>query len=85
MKVNPHYSFLSTFILGLFFIGFAYQFPNLNIKMDISYAVYIYHMVWVNIAVELGLIQRWDVFVAVIAVIFLSAYFSTKYVNKIAF
>ena len=36
-------------------IGFAYKFPKLNIKKDISYGLYIYHMVVVNVLIEFDL------------------------------
>ncbi len=37
-------------------IGLAYNLPSLNIKFDISYGLFIYHMTVVNIMIELGLV-----------------------------
>ncbi len=48
-------------------VGFAYAFPKLNLKQDFSYGIYIYHMVIVNIALELGFSGNWAVFLAVLA------------------
>ena len=39
-------------ILGV--IGFAYRYPQLNIKMDISYELYLYHMIAINAMVFMG-------------------------------
>ena len=39
-------------IMGL--IGFAYAFPRLNIKTDISYGIFLYHMTVVNVMIQLG-------------------------------
>lgn len=39
-------------------IGFAYKYPGLNIKKDISYGFYIYHMIVINLMIELGLVGR---------------------------
>lgn len=35
-------------------IGFAYRYPALNVKYDISYGLYIYHMVMINALIECG-------------------------------
>lgn len=37
-------------------LGFAYKFPRLKLKVDLSYGIYIYHMVVVNVLIELGLV-----------------------------
>lgn len=42
----------SALVLGL--IGFAYRFPKCNVKVDISYGIYIYHMTVVNAMIALG-------------------------------
>lgn len=50
-----HYGVVHTIMLFLGVIGFAYRFPRFNLKKDISYGVYIYHMIVVNIMATLGL------------------------------
>ena len=35
-------------------IGFAYAFPKINLKIDISYPLYLYHMTVVNVILQLG-------------------------------
>lgn len=46
------YGTIKVFFLALAVIGFAYRFPGLNIKKDISYGFYIYHMVVINVMIE---------------------------------
>jgi peptidoglycan/LPS O-acetylase OafA/YrhL len=81
LDVYASYGIGKTLSLAAFVIGFAYQFPKINIKTDISYAVYIYHMIFVNIAVELGWIKNWGVLVMVVIVTIIFALLSTKYVG----
>lgn len=38
-------------------LGFAYQFPKFNVKRDISYGIYLYHMTVVNAMITLGYTQ----------------------------
>ena len=38
-------------------VGFAYRFPNLIIRKDISYGMYIYHGIIINIMFTLGMIR----------------------------
>ena len=46
----------SVLFLGL--VGFAYCCPKLNIKTDISYGIYLYHMIVVNAMIALGFTGR---------------------------
>ena len=39
-------------------IGLAYCMPHINLKIDISYGIYIYHMIIVNIMIELGFVGK---------------------------
>lgn len=40
-------------------LGFAYKFPKLVINPDISYGLFLYHMIVVNVFIELGLVGNW--------------------------
>lgn len=40
-------------------IGFAYRFAGLEIKVDISYGLFLYHMIIMNAFIELGLSGCW--------------------------
>ena len=50
------YGTIKSLFLGLAIIGFAYRFPNIKIKKDFSYGLYIYHMIIINAMLHLGLI-----------------------------
>ena len=53
-----NYSVLKCIFCVYGLIGFAYSFPQLNIKVDMSYGLYIYHMTVVNVMITLGLTGR---------------------------
>ena len=46
--------------LGMAIIGFGYRFSKLKIQYDISYSLYLVHMIVVNIFVEIGLTHEWN-------------------------
>lgn len=72
----------TTFCLGA--LGFAYACPSLNIRTDISYGVYIYHMIIVNIFIQLGLTgNRLYLLLAGIAVLIIS-FISTKTIGRLS-
>lgn len=48
------YGTLHVTLLILSVIGFAYRLPMLRIKIDVSYGLYIYHMIVINAMIELG-------------------------------
>lgn len=78
------YNVLGTILLFLCLTGSAYVFPKLNVKTDISYGVYIYHMTVVNALIALGYTgNQWLLFI-VAAVTSVLAWVSTKTVGKLA-
>lgn len=62
-------------------IGFSYAFPKLNIKTDISYGLYIYHMTVVNVMIMLGMTGKVPYMMLAIAVSAILALVSTKTVG----
>lgn len=62
-------------------IGFSYAFPKLNIKIDISYGLYIYHMTVVNVMITLGMTGKVSYMILAITVSALLALLSTKTVG----
>ena len=48
------YDVIKGLLCGYGLIGFAYTFPKLNIEIDVSYGLYIYHMTIVNIMITFG-------------------------------
>lgn len=67
-------------IYGL--IGFAYSFPKFNINPDISYGLYVYHMIVVNVMIQLNLINDKKYYFIALFISFVLAYFSTKSIGK---
>ncbi len=54
-------------------LGFAYAFPKLQIKHDLSYGIYIYHMIIINIVLHLGYRSDWWLLVLTLALTLLLA------------
>lgn len=78
------YPLFNTIMLFAGLVGFAYAVPQINIKTDISYGVYIYHMTVVNALIALGHIgQSWTLW-AVIFITCLLAWISTKTIGRIS-
>ena len=76
------YYVLETILLFLCLTGFAYVFPNLNIKTDISYGVYIYHMTIVNALIAMGYTKKSVLLVVVLVSTCVLAWISTKTIGK---
>ena len=77
-----HYGLLRTISLFVCLLGFAYAVPQVNIKTDISYAVYIYHMTVVNALITLGYMHKPIYLLVVTIITFAISYLSTKWVGN---
>lgn len=78
------YELLHTTALFLGLIGFAYLAPWLNISTDISYAVYIYHMTFVNAFIVLGFTGKPIYLLFVTIMTFVISYVSTKTIGSLS-
>lgn len=81
---NASYNVLDTILLFCCITGAAYVFPMLNIKTDISYGVYIYHMTVVNAIIALGYSGNQWMLLVVAACTCILAWLSTKTVGSIS-
>ncbi len=64
--IRLSYSFFNTILLFGGLVGFAYAFPHINVKTDISYGVYIYHMTVINALIVLGFVGNcWTLWVVI--------------------
>lgn len=63
-------------------MGFAYRFPKLAIKKDISYGLFLYHMIYTNIFIQMGWMDDWRYFFYVLILSCVSAYLSMITVGK---
>lgn len=52
--IGTYYGTVHSILMTAGMIGFAYAVPRLNIKLDISYGIYIYHMVVINAMITHG-------------------------------
>ena len=73
-----HYGLIGSVLSFIAFVGFAYRFPQLNIETDVSYAVYVYHMIVVNAFIALGLVHNIVYLLFVFAITFALGYLSSK-------
>ena len=53
------YYVLWSILLVCGLIGFAFRFPKLAVKHDISYGIFLYHMIVINAFIALGLVGNW--------------------------
>ena len=84
LAINELYPF-SVVIVPYTLIGsvlLAYRFKKIKIKHDVSYAIYLYHMLFVNVAIQIGYRGNVMAVVIIIALSFIFAYFSTMAVDK---
>lgn len=79
------YPLLGTLFLFGSIIGFAYTFPQLTIKTDISYGIYIYHMTVVNALIALGFVEQSWTLCFLIVMTCLLAWVSTMMMKAIKF
>lgn len=67
-------------VMGL--IGFAYRFPQLSIHPDISYGLFLFHMIIVNVFISMGWIGNWWNALAVLIISGICAYVSYETLGK---
>lgn len=79
------YQLLWSLFLGVGLIGFAYKFPKLSVKPDISYGLFLYHMTVVNVFVNFGWTGNWAYVILVILVSLILAYLSTVTIGKLSY
>ncbi|MCR5540822.1 MAG: acyltransferase [Ruminococcus sp.] len=83
VDINARYPVIKSIILVSGLIGFAYKFPQLKIHEDISYGIFLYHMIIVNIFISFGWIKEWKYVVLVFIITIIFAYISTILSKKI--
>lgn len=78
------YGMLRSIFLFLCLLGFAYKASWLNVKTDISYGVYIYHMTIVNALIALGFTGESLYLLIVTVLTFIISYFSTITIGNLS-
>lgn len=82
VDIHASYNVLGTILLFLCLIGTSYVFPYFNIKTDISYGLYIYHMTIVNALIAMGYKTSPFLLVVVIVLTCILAWISTKTIGR---
>ena len=80
--VEVGYNVLHFVLLVSGLIGFAYAFPKLSIKIDISYGIFLYHMIVVNIFMTFGWMKNWGYVAAVMGITVVLAFASNRTIGK---
>ncbi|MCI8994058.1 MAG: acyltransferase [Lachnospiraceae bacterium] len=70
--------------LAVGLIGFAYRFPQFSISPDISYGLFLYHMIVVNVFVNFGWIGNWLYVIPILIIAVGLAYASTITIGGIS-
>ena len=82
IDIDATYGIIHTFLLFLSVTSMAYIFPRLNIKTDISYGIYIYHMTVVNAFIALGVMHSQWLVLYVLLLTCSLAWISTVTIGK---
>lgn len=81
------YGTLKVLFLAPALIGFAYRYGKLNVKHDVSYGLYIYHMIIINVMIEFGMTSKLaDFFIAfgASAIMAIVSYYSIGKLSRLA-
>ena len=80
------FNLITTLLLSILTLSFAFSFNSLSEKLlkhnDISYGIYIYHMLVINTLVTLGLRGEIQYFIAVFPITIILSYISWKIIEK---
>lgn len=77
IDIYAGYSVFGCVLMVSGLIGFAYSFPQLSLRKDISYGVFLYHMIIVNIFITVKWTENWFYGVLVVLISSAIAYIST--------
>ena len=80
--IDLYYKFFRNLFLSLGLIGFAYKFPKLAVPFDISYGIYLYHGIVLNLFVHLGWKGTWLNFIEVFLITLVISFISTMTIGK---
>jgi len=84
--IYSFFNIITNLLLAGLVLSFAFSFNNLSNKIlkhnDISYGVYIYHMLVINLFVDFGLINKTKYFIFAFFITILLALFSWLFVEK---
>ena len=76
VRIGEYMDMIQVLLLCLMTVGFGYSFGKIRFKFDLSYGLYLYHMVVVDIFVQIGLVGNMGYVAAVYAIAVLCALIS---------
>lgn len=82
IDVSAGYSVFANGLMAAGLIGFAYSFPRLELKHDLSYGMFIYHMTVINVLIIFGLTKKVWLIPIVIAISCALAFISANVIGK---
>lgn len=82
--IRASYYILQTIMLFFTLTGVAYTFPKFDLKIDLSYGIYIYHMIVVNALIELGYTQHTWLLLLVLFFSIMLAWLSAKTIGRLS-
>lgn len=82
VRVGEYQDVVLVALLCMMTVGFGYSFGKIRFKFDLSYGLYLYHMIVVDVFVQLGLVRDVKYIIAVYALSILCAFASHFLVDK---
>ena len=76
MRIGEYMDIIQVLLICLMTVGFGYSFGKIRFKFDLSYGLYLYHMVVVDIFVQIGLVGNMGYVAAVYVIAVLCALIS---------
>ncbi len=73
VRVGEYQDMIQVILLCMLTIGVAYSFGKIRVKFDLSYGLYLYHMIVVDVFVHIGMVGKVSYLIAVYAVSLLCA------------
>lgn len=68
VRVGEYMDIIQVLLLCMLTVGVGYSFGRIRFKIDLSYGLYLYHMIVVDVFVQLGLVRETKYIIAVYAV-----------------
>lgn len=81
IDIVAKYGVLWSIMLVSGLIGFSYRFPQLAVPIDISYGLFLYHMIIVNVFITFELVGSWWYAFAVLVLSIICAYISNAVIG----
>lgn len=68
VRIGEYQDMIQVILLCMLTVGVAYSFGKIRFKFDLSYGLYLYHMIVVDVFVQIGMVGKTSYLIAVYAV-----------------